>query len=110
MTQGPAGVKVWLLEVQHFIRQLQRRTFQRMSLCATRISSSSGNDADDRLPQERQAILAFTAYWRQMVSPPVSYRSFTVIRSRSKSTDCQYAMGRPEAQLVLITLTETAQR
>jgi len=32
MTQGPAGVTAWLLEVQTFIRQLQKRTFQRMPL------------------------------------------------------------------------------
>jgi hypothetical protein len=32
MTQGPAGVRVWLIEVQHFIRALQKRTYQRMPL------------------------------------------------------------------------------
>ncbi|ORX36777.1 hypothetical protein BD324DRAFT_627141 [Kockovaella imperatae] len=40
---------------------------------------------------ERSALLNFASYWRRMVQPP-------------------YAMGRPEAQLVLITLTELASK
>lgn len=32
MTQGPVGVKVWLLEVQLLIRALRKRSFVRMPL------------------------------------------------------------------------------
>ncbi|ORY34096.1 hypothetical protein BCR39DRAFT_503750 [Naematelia encephala] len=42
-------------------------------------------------PQERMAILNFANYWRQNVSAP-------------------YFMGRPEAQIVLIALSELATR
>ncbi|GFZ43999.1 hypothetical protein JCM24511_01720 [Saitozyma sp. JCM 24511] len=73
MSNGPDGVRHWLVEVQTFIRVLQKRIFQRMPLT----------------PQERSAIISFVAYWRQMGHPP-------------------YAMGRPEAQLVLIALQEFA--
>jgi hypothetical protein len=38
-TQGAYGVKIWLIEVQAFTRQLQKRMFQGMPL----------------MPQERQA-------------------------------------------------------
>ncbi len=32
MTRGPAGVRMWLIEVQTLVRLLQRRVFQRMPL------------------------------------------------------------------------------
>ncbi|WVQ99308.1 hypothetical protein IAU59_006440 [Kwoniella sp. CBS 9459] len=68
-----AGMAAWLVEVQHLIKLLQKRTFNRMPLT----------------PVERSSIISFANYWRRMVQPP-------------------YDMGRPEAQLVLITLTEFA--
>lgn len=60
-TQGAYGVKIWLIEVQGFTRQLQKRMFQHMPL----------------MPQERQAIMNFATYWRNSIHPAVSVsRSF----------------------------------
>ncbi|ALO60314.1 hypothetical protein CNA02895 [Cryptococcus deneoformans JEC21] len=42
-------------------------------------------------PVERSALLNFAQYWRSMTRPP-------------------YSMGRPEAQIVMITLAEFATR
>ncbi|WVN88324.1 uncharacterized protein L203_103529 [Cryptococcus depauperatus CBS 7841] len=42
-------------------------------------------------PVERKSLLNFATYWRNMTRPP-------------------YNMGRPEAQIVMITLIEFAQR
>jgi len=53
-SQGPGGVKIWLIEVQTLIRHLQKRVFQRMPLNQT----------------ERAAIFNFTSYWRQMNQAP----------------------------------------
>lgn len=58
-TQGAYGVKIWLIEVQAFTRQLQKRMLQRMPL----------------LPQERQAIMNFATYWRNSMHPAVSVLS-----------------------------------
>ncbi|WWD17393.1 hypothetical protein CI109_101834 [Kwoniella shandongensis] len=68
---GGMGLPTWLVEVQHFMKHLERRMRTRMPLT----------------PIERTAILSFSQYWRRMVQPP-------------------YNMGRPEAQIVLITLAE----
>jgi hypothetical protein len=43
-----------------------------------------------RMMEERSAILQFTTYWRQQAHNP-------------------YLMGRPEVQVVLLALAETAQ-
>ncbi|KAI9639524.1 uncharacterized protein MKK02DRAFT_39832 [Dioszegia hungarica] len=72
-TQGAYGVKIWLIEVQAFTRQLQKRMFQGCPLT----------------PQEKQSVLYFCHYWRNSLHPA-------------------YAMAAPEAQIVLIALTEFA--
>jgi hypothetical protein len=66
--QGVQGIKIWLIEVQAFTRQLQKRMFQGLPL----------------LPHERQGIMNFAAYWRTRMG------------------------AMPEAQVVLIALTEFA--
>ncbi|KAK8864308.1 hypothetical protein IAR55_001555 [Kwoniella newhampshirensis] len=70
-TGNGMGLPAWLVEVQLFLKQLQKRKYVNMPLT----------------PVERAAILSFAQYWRRMVGPP-------------------YNMGRPEAQIVLITLLE----
>lgn len=60
-----------------------------------------------RVMQEKQAIMSFASYWRQMQQAPVSGYAFMLGQTKLKD---QYFMGRPEAQLVLIALTEFASR
>lgn len=55
-TQGAYGVKIWLIEVQAFTRQLQKRMFQGCPLT----------------PQEKQSVLYFCHYWRNSLHPAVS--------------------------------------
>jgi hypothetical protein len=89
-TQGAYGVKLWLIEVQAFTRQLQKRILAQMPL----------------LPHERHAVVNFVAYWRNAMHPAVSRR--LVRGTGGPETDLQYGMATPEAQIVLIALMEFA--
>lgn len=58
-TNGPAGFRTWLVEVQMLIAQLQKRYNLRVPLT----------------PGEKQALLNFAAYWRSMQAPSYSMQS-----------------------------------
>lgn len=91
-----SNLPIWLIEVQHLITLLQKRVFSRVPLWVVfcmrffQMSNWQGKWAL-RTPVERSALLNFAQYWRSMTRPP-------------------YSMGRPEAQIVMITLAEFATR
>lgn len=73
-TQGPHGVKLWLIEVQSFTQQLHKRMFQGMPLD----------------PMERQAILNFATYWRSAMHPAV--RRLGVVSHSASALACELGL------------------